>query len=182
MRTIAVLFAVVCLVACGASPTKDKDPESTQVTEVAPTDDVDASAPVVAEDSGTTDSAVPVPEKDAAPPPPHNQATCIAACEVQYPKAADKSHQLDATCFLGGSCEPVCNHLKPGPLLEPTVVEGGCDTVAAKSYPITTTSQACSDCLSTTVTCCTQWTDIFGSTDGRALNACANKCFTDFNN
>lgn len=107
--------------------------------------------------------------------------SCIVDCEQKHPKAAAQSKQLDTTCFLAGECEPVCNDLKPGKLYSPTEVDGGgCNTVGADSYPITTTSQECSDCLNTAPSCCAQWIEIFASTEGRALNACTNECYTKF--
>jgi hypothetical protein len=182
MKKIAFFLALV-LAACSSTPAKDKTTSDPVVTsDVSPpttTDEgVDASQPTPVEDGGVvaTDSG-------STPSVPMNQATCISACQAKYPAAEAKNKQLDATCFLGGTCSASCNDLKPGKLFQPTEVDGGgCDTVTPDSYPITTTSQACSDCLNTTPTCCSQWISIFSSTDGRALNTCTNVCYTDFKN
>ena len=166
MKKIAILLSVLAF-ACSSSPSKDADPVGVTVPDDASTFDDAAS------DAGARDSSV----SDA---PALTLDSCISGCGAKYPAADAKNKQLDATCFLGGACESVCNNLKAGKLFEPNVDAGGCDTASVDSYPITTTSQACSDCLSATATCCAQWISIFGSTDGRALNACSNDCYTKF--
>ena len=177
MRTFIIALSAVALLACSSSsaPTdgsKDggastKDPNNP--SDPAPLDE--AGVPIV--DGGTT---------------PTNQVECIALCEKQHPKAASLSVSLDKECFLGGACEPVCNNLgTSGTLHQPTDQDGGtfCDTKKAQSFPITTYSQACSDCINTNARCCSLWTQLFGAdatgaNDGQALNNCANACYTKF--
>jgi len=180
--SIVVLCSMMVLVACGSSSKKD-DPTTNTPPNNNNTGGVESppDVPFTEVDSGT--NTAPPTTPPVAPKAPSNQAECIAVCETTYPAAAAKGKALDTSCFLGGVCEHVCNDLKPGTLVKPTEVDGGgCDTVKADSYPITTTSQACSDCLNTTPTCCTQWIAIFSSMDGRALNTCANQCYTNFKN
>ena len=123
------------------------------------------------------------PTPPVAASPPTDQASCVAACETAHPTAQAKNKNLDATCFLGGACEPVCNDLKyTGKNFTPTDVDGGvvCDTAKAGAFPIATPSQACSDCLANNASCCSQWNALFGSADGQALNACSTDCFVKF--
>ncbi len=183
MKTITVFALLSCLVACSSVPKeKDKTSESTTPAPGSGSSDDTPTGETPVTGTPVTDGGTPT--SDSGPKAPANQAECITACEKQHPVATAKNKTLDATCFLGGVCESVCNDLKSGTLVQPTKVDGGvtCDTVTPDSYPITTTSQACSDCLDTTATCCTQWISIFSSTDGRALNTCTNTCFSTFKN
>lgn len=163
MRNITLVSALMfALVACAAAKKDDKG----TTTSPNPGDNPDPSAP----------------GKDAGPA---NQTECLHACETQYPKAALLAKQLDV-CMTGeeGACTEVCNNLGTGvKLVEPDVDAGAtCNTKAAKSYPITTASQACSNCLAGNAGCCKTWISIFSSEDGKALNTCANACYTNFKN
>lgn len=170
VSTFAALF-VSSVIACGSDSTNNRTVDDASVDPVPspttdpqnppPVNDVDASVSVV--DAGPT-----------------NQAECLAACEVKYPTAAAQSHQFDTSCMVG-VCGSACDNLGQGKNFYPSVDAGAsCDTNAAGAYPIGTPSQACSDCLATTQTCCKQWVDLFGSKNGQALNQCANTCWTTF--
>lgn len=122
------------------------------------------------------------PGQDAAAP--QTLATCIAACSAKYPAASVQNKQLDATCFLGGACEPVCNDLKAGKNFLPDAPVGDagvvCDTVKANSFPISTPSLECSNCLANNAGCCALWIQIFSSSQGQGLNDCSNTCYSSF--
>jgi len=184
MRTrIVILFASILTIAACAKHVDDTSNPTEQTTDynnepgVANNTELDAST----ENDASVDSSVAV---DSGPKEPTNQTECIAVCETKYPTAAVDSATLDNTCLLAGACEPVCNNLAGGGELKFPSADAGvvCDTAAANSYPIGTPSQACSDCLATTQTCCDLWIKIFGSTEGQALNKCAHDCWEKFPN
>jgi hypothetical protein len=173
-KMIVCVLSFMFVVACsskGEPPTTTSSsggtPPGMTVSPPTPMDDAGPTA-TVAVDGGTT-----------APPPPNpTLASCIADCGMKYPAAAAKNKQLDATCFLGGACEPVCDNLTSGKLFEPSKVDGGgCNTAGAMSFPIATPSQVCSDCLNTNAACCAEWISIFSSVEGQALNTCSNTCY-----
>lgn len=181
-------LSIVTLIACGSTAAKKEAPIDSQNV---PTDEPGSSDPVPgpsekASDSGSDSSTVTV--VDSGPHAPTNQAECIASCESNHPKAAALSHQLDATCYIAGPCEQFCNNVPPGKNYPPTADADAAAPVACQAQygegvdPIMTPSAACSTCLAETLTCCKLWVDIFGSVEGRDLNKCAVKCFTDFKN
>ncbi len=174
MKTFVVSFIAISLIAC-SSPSPSQDPPAS-VDQPTTSSNDDAPAPPVTE---ATDAGADVATPVVSPPAP-TLATCIAACEAKHPASATLNAKLDSTCMLG-SCEPVCNGLGTGKGVGADPDAGAvCDTAAANSYPIVTPSAACSTCLATTPACCTLWISIFGSVDGQALNACSNKCYSDF--
>jgi len=185
--SIVVLFSALTLVAC-ASAAK-KDPPGPTTTTVDDAGNVVNNDPSPNTDPGTSSSSSgDVTPVDAGPHSPTNQAECITACEAAHPTSAALSHKLDATCYLAGVCEPVCNNVPPGKNFPPTNDADAAAPVACPGQfaegvdPIMTPSAECSTCLANTPDCCKLWVDIFGSADGRALNKCAVKCFTDFKN
>jgi hypothetical protein len=189
MRSRILLLSSLMLVAVACSSSSSKDNKSDPVP---PPDNppsgggsggVDASTDPPVVDAGNTGVDSSSPSTDSGPKDPTNQAECIAVCEKKYPTPAAQNKLLDTSCMLG-SCEPVCNNIgSSGKNFPPDVdpeVGVVCDTNAANSYPISTPSSACSTCLANTAECCTLWIAIFGSTDGQALNTCANTCFNTF--
>jgi predicted small lipoprotein YifL len=184
MKTFLASVLLIAVAACGSS---NKGPDK------APSPPTDGNAPTTPTTDGM-DAAVPevdgsspaeMSEVDSGPKAPTNQAECVATCEAKYPKSAAQNKTLDSTCMLAGTCEPVCNDLIPGKNYEPTVnPDAGvvCDTAKADSYPILTPSAACSTCLASSPVCCNLWIAIFSSTEGKALNACANTCYSSFKN
>lgn len=184
MKTFMSIGLMFALVAC-ASKAPEKNPTPANETTdpaVTPSSNSDGGDTTTAADvDGSSGPAV----VDAGPKVPTNQAECVAACEAKYPKSAAQNKTLDNTCFVAGTCEPVCDNLVAGKNYQPTVVPDAgpvCDTVKANSYPVSTPSQACSDCVATTPACCNLWIAIFSSDDGKALNACSNTCFSTFKN
>jgi len=184
MKRFVTISILACLVACASKAPNDPNPTDPPVNPNEPANNTnsDTSNPSTSDGGSTSD---PTPDSGTTPPPPvPTQASCLNACEAQHPKAAAENKTLDSTCMLGGACESVCNDLGTskvlvGPTVDP---DAGvvCDTVTPDSYPIRTSSAACSTCLANTPACCTLWIAIFGSADGRALNACANKCYADY--
>lgn len=182
-----VFLAVACSTAGSTkqdSPIADApvtgDPGSNPPTDA-------GSGTVNVSDGGNTPTPSPTPGMDSGTHAPTNQAECIAVCEGKYPKPAALNKQLDAQCFLGGACVTQCNDLAANGKLYPVTPDPDAAAPAACPIgegvdPIMTPSASCSDCIANTPTCCTLWVDIFGTADGRALNACAVKCFSDFKN
>ncbi len=175
MKTI-VMFAVLASLCACSSPSKDPN---------GPTKN--PSVPSNGTDESPSDPAgTPTTGDDAAAPQdstPTNQATCVAACEVKFPKAAAENKSLDA-CMLGTACGAVCNDLgTSGKNFTPTVDSDAgavCNTDKANSWAIQLHTQACADCVASH--CCTLWTTIYGSTDGQGLSQCSTACFTQFKN
>lgn len=183
MKTFMSIGLMLAVVACGSS-SADKSPSPTSNHSDSTQPSYDDAGNEVASDAGVSVEAA-TAVTDAGPKTPTNQAECVAVCESKYPKQAGQNKQLDNSCFLAGSCEPACNGLVVGKNYQPSVdPDAGptCDTVKANSYPISTPSQACSDCLASTPTCCSLWIAIFSSDDGKALNSCSNNCFSQFKN
>jgi hypothetical protein len=180
-------LSIVALLACGSSAAKKDAPiNSDAVPGTEPgSSDTPAGPSEKASDSGSVSS--PDTGVDAGPHAPTNQAECVAVCESKYPTPAALNKQLDSQCFLAGACEHVCNDLAPGGKLfgvSPPDPDGGVAAcvIGENTDPIMTPSAACSDCIASAPACCTLWKNIFGSADGRDLNKCAVKCFTDFKN
>lgn len=121
---------------------------------------------------------------DAGVMAPTDQATCVKACQMQYPKAAALNAQLDTQCFTGGACESVCDDLQyKGMNFSPSADAGAaCNTADAGAWDIAVPSQNCAVCLATTPTCCNLWVEIFGSPEGQNLSTCSNNCYTQFKN
>ena len=189
MRFYAVVLSSLMCVMVACSSAKNDPPSPAPVptpTEQPPNTPIDT--PPTDTPPTNNDSDASVPTLDAAPRAPTNQAECITACEAAHPTSAALSHKLDATCYLAGVCEPVCNNVPPGKNFPPTNDADAAAPVACPGQfaegvdPIMTPSAECSTCLANTPDCCKLWVDIFGSADGRALNKCAVKCFTDFKN
>lgn len=189
MRSRSLVFAlgVSLILACNtgnpAAPSVEDVKEPVPSPTPTPTEVVDAGS-----DSSlpVEDSSVPTPVVDSGPKAPTNQAECIHACETQYPKPAALNKEMDSACFLNGGACTSCNHLVPGGPLYPVSaplpeVPVACE-IGPGIDPIMTLNQECSDCIANTPACCKLWIDIFGSEDGRNLNKCAVKCFTDFKN
>ncbi len=181
MKKFLSFSFALALIACGSSA-KDPAPTGPSNQTTDPGTPGDNTTPVSSDpvsDGGTTP---PSASTDSGPKAPTNQAECVAVCEAQHPKASALNKQLDATCFLGGSCEPDCNNHVPGGKQFPVSAGDAGDScpIADGIDPIMTLSQACSDCVATTPSCCKLWVDIFGSDDGRSLNKCAVACFAKF--
>lgn len=181
MKKFIAFGFILAVVACSSKEGGKTTTPGTSSDPTAPGNDTTTTAE---EDGGTVDSSTattpPMP-----PSGPTNKAECVSVCEVKYPKPAALNKTLDSTCFLAGVCEGDCNDLVAGKNYLPTAdPDAGptCDTAKANSYPISTPAQKCSDCIARTPACCNLWIAIFGSDDGKALNACSNACFTSFKN
>jgi hypothetical protein len=163
--TCLFVMLTASMIACGSSAVAKH-----------PADDAGAATSTTTEQPSDNGTSTP----DAGPT---NQASCVAACETKYPAAAQEGHAFDTSCMTG-VCEAVCDNIgASGQDFAPDPDAGSaCNTNAAMSYPIKTPSVACSDCLATHDSCCKQWITIFGSTEGQALNACSNTCFSSFKN
>lgn len=191
MKLHSIVALSLVLVACSSAAAK-KDPGPDLTNPAAPGNQNGSTPGDEPGDPGTPTSdggtSTPTPATDSGPHAPSNQAECVSACEVKYPKAASLNKQLDATCYFGGSCEPVCNNVPPGPNFPPTNDADAAAPVACPEQfaegvdPIKTPSAACSTCLANTPSCCKLWVDIFGSAEGRDLNKCAVACFSTFKN
>lgn len=171
----ALVLATLTLMACASAKKEDAKPNAAAANDT----DSGSNDPVVTDDNGNP----------VTPPPTDGGvatvtlATCLTACETASPKATAQNKQLDA-CFVGAACGNVCNGLGNSKTLYAPTADAGasCDTAAVDSYPITTAKQECSDCLATNAPCCAIWISIFGSAEGRALNTCANTCYSKYPN
>lgn len=182
---LAKLASLVMLACSSNKQDETPAPAPPPTGETPPGDDSGGGGDVPTDDGGVASPVADGGSKDAGPKPPTNQAECIAACEVQFPKAAATAKKVDQ-CFVAGACEPVCNNLgNAKEFFEPDLAADGtmvCDTKKASSDPIVTGSKDCSNCIAGNVECCGLWTSIFGSIDGRGLSMCANACYTKFKN
>lgn len=172
--SILVSFFTVSGVACSSSGSGDDHSNSQSTNSPTTNSDETDSGMNTTTDGSTEDAGT---ATDAAPKTPTNQAECVAACEAKYPDAATKSKLIDA-CFTG-KCAADCDGVAyTGKLYQPDV-DGGSDcTTKAKSDPIAVASVACANCVATL--CCKEWTDVFATDSGRALNACSVACYTQF--
>lgn len=182
-KSVVSFFLVICsvgLFACSSKATSDDPkPQTEDVPESGSGEEGVVNPPVVnppAPDAGNNVTQPP-------PPEPTNQAECLATCEVSHPNAAQMNRDLDAQCFFGGSCENACNNIGQGQNFTPSpVASAQCNTEAAGSWPVSTPSLQCSDCVATTPACCNLWVSLYGSAEGQALSQCAHDCWDHFPN